>query len=144
MARLPGPADDWRATTKDEELQQELNFAASSPVAKGPMGTAQVTSPGLTHIGTTLSPPRVTFHTHPNGVDAPGLELEAARSLSALPELAAQVVRRPEVVTRPLKAPVLHRPIGLITLRGRSLSLAAQAMVALLRQEVEDAEAQSG
>jgi hypothetical protein len=38
---------------------------------------------------------------------------------------------------RPLKAPVLHRPIGLITLRGRPLSLAAQEMVALLRQEVQ-------
>ena len=92
MARLPGPADDWRATTKDEELQQELNFAATSVTAKGPMGTAQVTSPGLTHIGTTLSPPRVTFHTHPNGVDAPGLELEADRSLSALPELVPRVM----------------------------------------------------
>ena len=68
----------------------------------------------------------------------------AGLGVSALPELAAQVVRRPEVVTRPLKAPVLHRPIGLITLRGRPLSLAAQAMVALLRQEVEGAEAQSG
>ena len=61
----------------------------------------------------------------------------AGLGVSALPGLAAQVVRRPEVVTRPLKAPVLHRPIGLITLRGRPLSLAAQAMVALLRQEVE-------
>ena len=60
----------------------------------------------------------------------------AGLGVSALPELAAQVVRRPEVVTRALKAPVLHRPIGLITLRGRPLSLAAQAMVALLRQEV--------
>ena len=61
----------------------------------------------------------------------------AGLGVSALPELAAQVVRRPEVVTRPLKAPVLHRPIGLITLRGRPLSLAAQEMVALLRQEVQ-------
>ena len=61
----------------------------------------------------------------------------AGLGVSALPELAAQVVRRPEVITRPLKAPVLHRPIGLITLRGRPLSLAAQEMVALLRQEVQ-------
>ena len=61
----------------------------------------------------------------------------AGLGVSALPGLAAQVVRRPEVVTRPLKAPVLHRPIGLITLRGRPLSLAAQEMVALLRQEVQ-------
>ena len=61
----------------------------------------------------------------------------AGLGVSALPELAAQVVRRPEVLMRPLKEPVLHRPIGLVTLRGRPLSLAAQAMVALLRQEVD-------
>jgi hypothetical protein len=47
------------------------------------------------------------------------------------------VVQRPEVVTRPLKQPLLRRPIGLVTLRGRRLSLAAVQMVALLRQEME-------
>lgn len=64
----------------------------------------------------------------------------AGLGVSALPELAAQVVRRPEVITRPLKDPVLHRPIGLVTLHGRPLSLAAQAMVALLRDEVSGAD----
>ena len=62
----------------------------------------------------------------------------AQLGVSALPALAAQVVRRPEVVTRPLKQPLLRRPIGLVTLRGRRLSLAAVQMVALLRQEMED------
>lgn len=62
----------------------------------------------------------------------------AQLGVSALPELAAQVVRRPEVVTRPLKQPSLRRPIGLVTLRGRRLSLAAVQMVALLRQEMEE------
>lgn len=61
----------------------------------------------------------------------------AQLGVSALPELAAQVVRRPEVVTRPLKQPLLRRPIGLVTLRGRRLSLAAVQMVALLRQEMQ-------
>jgi len=61
----------------------------------------------------------------------------AQLGVGALPELAAQVVRRPEVVIRPLKQPLLRRPIGLVTLRGRRLSLAAVQMVALLRQEME-------
>ena len=61
----------------------------------------------------------------------------AQLGVSALPELAAQVVQRPEVVTRPLKQPLLRRPIGLVTLRGRRLSLAAVQMVALLRQEMQ-------
>jgi LysR family transcriptional regulator, carnitine catabolism transcriptional activator len=62
----------------------------------------------------------------------------AQLGVSALPELAAQVVRRPEVAARPLKQPSLRRPIGLVTLRGRRLSLAAVQMVALLRQEMEE------
>ncbi|HAJ11342.1 MAG TPA: LysR family transcriptional regulator [Comamonadaceae bacterium] len=61
----------------------------------------------------------------------------AQLGVSALPELAAQVVQRPEVVMRPLKQPLLRRPIGLVTLRGRRLSLAAVQMVALLRQEMQ-------
>ena len=61
----------------------------------------------------------------------------AQLGVSALPELAAQVAQRPEVVTRLLKKPSLRRPIGLVTLRGRRLSLAAVQMVALLRQEME-------
>lgn len=61
----------------------------------------------------------------------------AQLGVSALPALAAQVAQRPEVVTRPLKQPTVRRPIGLVTLRGRRLSLAAVQMVALLRQEME-------
>ena len=61
----------------------------------------------------------------------------AQLGVSALPELAAQVAQRPEVVTRLLKQPSLKRPIGLVTLRGRRMSLAASHMVALLRQEIE-------
>ncbi len=61
----------------------------------------------------------------------------AQLGVSALPELAAQVVQRHEVITRPLKQPLLRRPIGLVTLRGRRMSLAAVEMVALLRQEMK-------
>lgn len=58
--------------------------------------------------------------------------------VSALPALAAQVARRDGVVWRPLEAPSLRRPIGLVTLRGRPLSPAALRMVALLRAEMAE------
>ena len=53
--------------------------------------------------------------------------------VAALPELAANVGPDDQVVRRNLVAPDLRRPIGLVTLRGKSLSPAAQAMVELLR-----------
>ncbi len=59
--------------------------------------------------------------------------VSAGLGVAALPELAANVGPDDGVVRRPLRAPALRRPIGLVTLRGRSLSPAAQAMVALLR-----------
>lgn len=63
----------------------------------------------------------------------------AGVGVSALPELAARVAQRPGVVQRRLGAPVLRRPIGLVRLRNRSLSPAAQRMVELLRTEMEGA-----
>ena len=58
--------------------------------------------------------------------------------VSALPELAAQVAQRDGVVCRPLCTPVLHRPIGLVTLRGRPWSLAATEMLTSLRHEMNE------
>lgn len=63
----------------------------------------------------------------------------AGVGVSALPELAARVAQRPGVVQRRLGSPVLRRPIGLVSLRNRSLSPAAQRMVELLRTEIEAA-----
>ena len=57
--------------------------------------------------------------------------------VAALPELAANVGPDDQVVRRPLVAPELRRPIGLVTLRGKSLSPAAQAMVALLQKAMQ-------
>ncbi len=75
---------------------------------------------------------------------APQFELEHLASLkalvaaglgvAALPELAANVGSDEGMVRRPLRNPDLRRPIGLVTLRGRSLSPAAQAMVEVLRE----------
>lgn len=61
----------------------------------------------------------------------------AGVGVSALPELAARVAQRPGVVQRRLAAPVLRRPIGLVSLRNRSLSPAAQRMSELLRVEMD-------
>lgn len=62
----------------------------------------------------------------------------AGLGVSALPELAAQVARGSTAVQRPLVEPVVRRPIGLVTLQGRRLSTAAQAVADLLRDEVLD------
>lgn len=61
----------------------------------------------------------------------------AGLGVAALPGLAAQVARRgSQVAQRRLVAPVLHRPIGLVTRQGASLSPAAEGMVELLRDEI--------
>ena len=95
LARLPGPADSWRGGSQDQGPQQELDLSpAPSARQKGPMGTAQVTAPGLTHIGTTAPPPRVTFHTHPNGPDSHPAEVQgtAVRAIDSLPQLVPRVM----------------------------------------------------
>ncbi|MFM7026604.1 MAG: LysR family transcriptional regulator [Limnohabitans sp.] len=78
---------------------------------------------------------------------APQFELEhlasikalvsAGLGVAALPELAANVGTDEGIVRRPLRTPDLRRPIGLVTLRGRSLSPAAAAMVELLREAMQ-------
>ncbi|MGY0193893.1 LysR family transcriptional regulator [Leptothrix sp. BB-4] len=60
----------------------------------------------------------------------------AGLGVAALPELAARVARGADVVQRRLVDPVIRRPIGLVTLQGRRLSTAAQAVCDLLREEV--------
>jgi LysR family transcriptional regulator, carnitine catabolism transcriptional activator len=60
----------------------------------------------------------------------------AGLGVAALPALAADVSRPAGAIQRRLTHPVVSRPIGLITQRGRSLSPAAAAMVTLLREEV--------
>ena len=51
--------------------------------------------------------------------------MAAGLGVAALPELAANVGPDIGIVRRRLVAPDLRRPIGLVTLRGRSLSPAA-------------------
>ena len=60
----------------------------------------------------------------------------AGLGVAALPELAAAVAPQAGLVQRRLIAPDMPRPIGLVTRRGRSLSPASAAMVAMLGEEV--------
>ena len=59
--------------------------------------------------------------------------VECGFGVAALPETAAQAVAHPGIAERPLVAPVAERSIGLVTLRSRSLSPAAAALVEMLR-----------
>ena len=61
----------------------------------------------------------------------------AGLGVAALPALAADVSRPAGSIQRRLTDPAISRPIGLVTQRSRSLSPAAAAMVALLREEVD-------
>ena len=60
----------------------------------------------------------------------------AGLGVAALPELAAGVAHRSGLIQRRLVEPDLRRPIGLVTRRGRSLSMASAAMVDILHQEM--------
>lgn len=94
LARLPGPGQRRRAGEAQEgKRQQELDLApAPSRPTQGPQGSAQVTAPGLTHIGTTVSPPRVAFHTQPNDPQGPGLEGPRAAAQAPILELVPRVM----------------------------------------------------
>ena len=61
----------------------------------------------------------------------------AGLGVAALPELAALVARGPRVVKRPLVAPVMMRQLGLVTLRGRSPSPAAAALIEMLKEATQ-------
>jgi DNA-binding transcriptional LysR family regulator len=116
---------------------------------KGPLRWADIA--GLTHISMPL-PSSVRQYADTAFLRhrirfAPQYEVEHLATINAmvaqglgvaaLPELAAAVAHQEGLVQRPLTAPDLRRPIGLVTRKGRSLSPAAQAMVELLRSEMQ-------
>lgn len=60
----------------------------------------------------------------------------AGVGVSALPELAARVAKTPAVVMRKLRSPVMRRPIGLVSPRGRAFSPVALRMIEMLKIEM--------
>ena len=63
--------------------------------------------------------------------------LESGNRVSALPALAAPDYLNPALVYRDLSNPEVYRELGLITLRGRSLSPAAEAFIEFIRESAD-------
>jgi DNA-binding transcriptional LysR family regulator len=61
--------------------------------------------------------------------------------VAALPSMAADVISGENIMRRPLVSPVIRRSIGLVMRKEGSLSPAAEAMLALLRQQLQSLEA---
>lgn len=57
--------------------------------------------------------------------------------VAALPSMAADVISGKNIMRRPLVSPVIRRSIGLVMRKEGSLSPAAEAMLALLRQQLQ-------
>ena len=127
-----------------------LLLPAGHALAAGKKPLRWADTAGLTHISMS-SPTSVRQYADAaflrNGISfAPQYEVEhlatinamvtAGLGVAALPELATLVARGPKVASRPLVDPVMPRPLGLVTPRGRRLSVAAQALVELMREEV--------
>ena len=64
--------------------------------------------------------------------------LEKECRVSALPALAAPDYLNPTLVYRDLSEPEIYRQLGIITLRGRTLSPAAEAFIAFVRGKAGD------
>lgn len=95
-----------------------------------PTSVRQYTEEAFLHNGLRFAPRYEVEHLATiNAMVAAGL------GVAALPELAALVARGPKVLSRPLTGPVMPRPLGLVSLRGRRLSPAAEALVVMLREE---------
>lgn len=67
-----------------------------------------------------------------------GAMVLAQLGVAALPTMAADVISGAGIVWRPLVSPVIRRSIGLVMRRESSLSPAAQAMLALLKQQTRN------
>ncbi|WP_426176831.1 LysR family transcriptional regulator [Massilia sp. TWR1-2-2] len=66
-----------------------------------------------------------------------GAMVVAELGVAALPTMAADVISADGLVRRPLVDPVIRRSIGVVKRKERSLSPAAEAMLALLKRQIE-------
>lgn len=57
--------------------------------------------------------------------------------VAALPSMAADVISGKNIVRRPLVSPIIRRSIGLVRCREGSLSPAAEAMLSMLKQQLQ-------
>jgi DNA-binding transcriptional LysR family regulator len=75
--------------------------------------------------------------TYPS-VAAAGAMVHAGLGITALPRMALRLVASEGLATVPLQRPAMHRPIGLVTRVGRTLSPVAQAFVPLLAKALRE------
>lgn len=75
--------------------------------------------------------------TYPS-VPAAGAMVHAGLGITALPRMALRLVASEGLVAVPLQRPSMHRPIGLVTRIGRTLSPVAQAFAPLLAKALRD------
>src|SRR5690606_17915867 len=73
---------------------------------------------------------RVAFETHQ--LASVGRMVASGLGVSAVPSLCINQMQEIGAVCRPLTAPVIERAVGVITWNRQELSIAAQAMVAVL------------
>jgi DNA-binding transcriptional LysR family regulator len=56
--------------------------------------------------------------------------------VALVPTAYAQCLAQPDLLIKPLRQPVVSRDVYLVSKRGRSLSLACQSFVQVLREEL--------
>jgi len=77
--------------------------------------------------------------TYPS-IAAAGALVQTGLGITALPRMALRLVTSDGLVALPLQRPAMHRPIGLVTRIGRTLSPVAQAFVPLLARALKEAQ----
>jgi DNA-binding transcriptional LysR family regulator len=79
--------------------------------------------------------------TYPS-IAAAGALVQTGLGITALPRMALRLIATEGLVAVPLQRPAMHRPLGLVTRIGRTLSPVAQAFVPLLARALKAESAQ--
>ena len=74
--------------------------------------------------------------TYPS-IAAAGALVQTGLGITALPRMALRLIATDGLVVVPLQRPAMHRPLGLVTRIGRTLSPVAQAFVPLLARALK-------
>ena len=114
-----------RKTLRWRDLEGQATIALSGSSAFRPLIDSTIANQAIT-----LGPRRLEVGYMGTAVAL----VEAGLGVSVLPERAAALIRSPNACFRRLTAPVVTRPVTLVTRAGRTLSPAAMAFVECLSQ----------
>jgi len=114
-------------------------LATKNPVrlkdlAEHPVIQLARTSSVRQHLNAALHPLQVRTAFEVEQLATVAALVEAGLGITVVPALTLFHFRQPNLVVRPLARPAVTRRIYLVRLRGRSLSIAAQAMYELMRE----------